>query len=90
MAHGEQKEILSRETICTISQCTQSFASVCVFAADGCAEGSAREREWPGNSHRGAISSKQVAGCPSFSQQTNVSDAAADDNPILTKLHRSD
>lgn len=48
---------------------------VCVFAADGRAGGSAREREWPGNSRGGAISSKQVAGCPSFSRRTRVSDA---------------
>lgn len=67
---------------------TQLWFQVCVFAADGCVKGSTRECECPGNSHS-AISSKQVAACPSFSQQNNTSFFKRLNNPILTILSSS-
>lgn len=90
MEQVEQKENISRETICIIS-CTHSFGFRwfwCVFAADGCVKRSTRECECPGNSHS-AISSKQVATCPSFSQRNNASFFKRLNNPILTILSSS-
>lgn len=66
----------------------QLWFQVCVFAADGCVKGSARECECPGKNHS-AISSKQVAACPSFSQRNNASFFKRLNNPILTNLSSS-
>lgn len=51
-------------------------------------EGGTRERKCSGNSHN-AISSKQVASCPSFSRGTNASFFKCSNNPILTSLFSS-
>lgn len=61
----------------------QSFAFQCVFATDGSVDGSGREHKWPGNSYDGAISSKQVAGCPFFKPADQR--LRRSNNPILTK-----